>query len=276
METRANYFLIGSFVLIGFLTIIIFLVWLSKSDFGESLQTYNIYFKGTVTGLKKGATVQYRGVPVGVVKDIRIQPTDIEIICVQVGIEDQVKLREDVTASLETQGLTGLAFIQIKGGTNGGKVLKAKPGQQYPVIPAKSSLLEEVAVTLPEILAATTQLVKQVQDVLSDDNREALKKAFQNIEAITTYLSPENKKDNVLEDIRKSSNSFGQAMVELSALIKENRSNIKDFSNVGFDSMTKFMNEGREAMAAIKRISESLERSPSRFLYNDPKQGVRP
>ncbi len=276
METRANYFLVGSFVLIGFLTIIIFLVWLSKSDFGDSLQTYNIYFKGTVTGLKKGAAVQYRGVPVGVVKDIRIKPKDVETICVQVGVESRVKLREDVTASLEIQGLTGLAFIQIKGGTNQGKVLKAKADQDYPVIPAKSSLLEEVAGSLPEILAATTKLVNQAKDVLSDINIESLQKAFQNIEDITTYLSPKNKKDNILEDIRKSSNSFGEAMIELKALVKENRSSIKDFSNVGFDSMTKFLNEGREAMSAIKRISESLERSPSRFLYNDPKQGVRP
>ena len=272
METRANYFLVGSFVLIGFLTIIIFLVWLSKSDFGDSIQTYNIYFKGTVTGLKKGAGVQYRGVPIGIVKDIRIKPKDVETICVQVGIESQVKLREDVTASLEIQGLTGLAFIQIKGGTNQGKILTAKPGESYPVIPAKSSLLEEVAVSLPEILAATTKLVNKAQDVLSDVNIDSLKKAFQNIEDITTYLSPKNKKDNIFEDIRQSSNSFGQAMIEFKGLVKENRSSI----NVGFDSMSKFLNEGREAMSAIKRISESLERSPSRFLYNDPKQGVRP
>ena len=36
-----------------------------------------------------------------------------------------------------------------------------------------------------------------------------------------------------------------------------------------------FLNEGKEALHAIRRVSESLERSPSRFMYKDPKQGVK-
>lgn len=276
METRANYALVGGFVLAGFLTIIIFLVWLSKVNLGESYQTYDIYFHGTVTGLKKGATVQYRGVPIGNVKDIIIDPEDVETIEVRISVENKVKLREGVTASLETQGLTGIAFVQIKGGTSNSPVLKAKPGQKHPVIPAKTSLLEEVAGSVPEILTMTTHLIKQLQDVLSDENREALKKAIQNIEDITSYLAPRGKQKGLLDDMKNSISSIDIAMKEFRQVIVENRANFKKFSTNGFDSLTKFMNEGRDAMATIKRVGESLERSPSRFFYNDPKQGVRP
>lgn len=276
METKANYFLVGSFVLAGFLSIIIFLVWLSKANFGESTQTYDIYFKGSVTGLKNGAMVQYRGVPIGVVKGITIKPTDIEIIQVQVSVERDVALREDVIAVLETQGLTGLAFIQIKGGTNEAPLLTKQQGQRYPVIPAKSSLLEEVAGSVPEILGATNHIIEQLQDVLSEENRQAFHQTVQNIEQITTFLSPKNKEDNLFNNLKKSAGSIEQTMKELQDMLTENRSNIKDFSTAGFDSFAKFMQEGRETMASIKRLSESIERSPSRFLYNDSKQGVRP
>lgn len=275
METRANYVLVGSFVLTGFLTIIIFLVWLSKINFGESYQLYDIYFHGAVTGLKKGATVQYRGVPIGTVKDITIKPKDVEMIRVRISVEKKVKLREDVCASLEMQGLTGVSFVQIKGGTNSKPVLEAKPGKKYPVIPAKASLLEEVAGSVPEILAMTTHLIRQIQDVLSEENREALKKTIENIEDITNYLAPGGKKEGLLEGMKKSINSIDAGMKEFRQMVAENRTNFKSFSTNGFDSLTKFLNEGRDAMAAIKRVSEALERSPSRFFYNDPKQGVR-
>lgn len=275
METRANYVLVGGFVLAGFLTIIIFLVWLSKINFGESYQLYDIYFQGTVTGLKKGATVQYRGVPIGTVKDIAIRPTDVEMIRVRISVERKVKLREGVYASLEMQGITGISFVQITGGTSNKPILKAPPGKKYPVIPAKTSLLEEVAGSVPEILAMTTHLIKQIQDVLSDENREALKKTIQNIEDITNYLTPTGKKEGLLDSMRKSIQSIDVTMQELRQMIAENRTNFKNFSTNGFDSLTKFLNEGRDAMTAIKRVSEALERSPSRFFYNDPKQGVR-
>lgn len=276
METKANYFLVGSFVLAGFLSIIIFLVWLSKTNFGDSSNTYDIYFKGAVTGLKKGAAVQYRGVPVGTVKFISIKPSNIEMIRVQVDVEKGVALREDVTASLETQGLTGLSFIQIKGGTNEAPILRAKPGEHYPVIPATSSLLEEVAGSVPEILYTTTRLMEQLQDVLSEENRQCFHKTIQNIQEITNFLSPKNKKDNLFNEFKKSATSIEQTMKELREMVTENRANIKDFSTSGFDSFAKLMQEGRETMASIKRLSESIERSPSRFLYNDSKQGVRP
>ncbi|WP_052046137.1 MlaD family protein [Candidatus Paracaedibacter symbiosus] len=275
METRANYVLVGGFVLAGFLAIIIFLVWLSKTNLGEPYQIYDIYFRGSVTGLKNGATVQYRGVPIGVVKDISIKPDNLEIIRVRVAVDQKVSLREDVTASLETQGLTGIAFIQIKGGTNDSPVLRAKPDQKYPVIPAKTSLFEEVAGSVPEILGHMTQLIRQMQDFLSEENRDSFRKTIQNVEDITNYLSPKGKKENVLSDIKKSANSIEATMKEFREMVKENRREIKDFSTHGLDSFAKFLNEGREAMSTIKRIGDSLERSPSRFLYNDTKQGVR-
>lgn len=273
METRANYFLVGSFVLAGFLTLIIFLVWLSKTHLGDSFRTYDIYFKGAVTGLKKGAAVQYRGVPVGLVKDIFITQ-DVEVICVEVSIDKKLALRSDVIANLETQGLTGVSFIQIKGGTNEAPLLAAQSGQRHPVIPAKSSLLEEVASSVPEILNATNHLIKQLQDVLSEENRQALSQTVHNIEALTYFLSPKNKKDSVFKDLKKTANSIEETMQEIRALLQDNRGRIKDFSTSGLDAFLSFIQEGRSTMAAVKRLTESLERSPSRFLYNDSKQGI--
>lgn len=276
METRANYVLVGSFVLTGFLGMIIFLVWLSNANFGESVRLYDIYFKGSVTGLKQDSSVQYRGVPVGTVKSIRIDPRNVEIIRVRVAIDHRVKLREDVIATLETQGITGLSFVQIIGGTTTSPLLVAKEGRKYPIIPAKSSLLEEVAGSVPELLASANKLIKDMQRFLTDENCQSFSKIVQNIETITSYLSPKNKKNSPLIAINESANSIEKTMKQLKEVLQENRSGLKDFSSNGLDAFTKLLNEGSDALSSIKRVSESLERSPSRFLYNDPRQGVRP
>lgn len=276
METRANYVLVGSFVLAGFLGIIIFLVWLSKTSLGESVKLYDIYFKGNVTGLKKDSSVQYRGVPVGTVKSIRIDRKNVENIRVRVAIESRVELHQDVVATLEMQGLTGVPFVQIKGGTTSSPLLVAKEGQRYPVIEAKSSLLEEVAGSVPELLAATNKLLHEIQGFLTKENRDSFSKIIKNMESITDYLSPKNKKESAIIAINQAANSIDKAMKELHTMLHENRPGFKDFSGSGLDSFTKFLNEGRDTLNSIKRVSESLERSPSRFFYNDPKQGVRP
>lgn len=274
METRANYILVGSFVLLGFLTIIIFLMWLSKPHFGEAFNIYDIYVKGSVTGLKNGAVVQYRGVPIGNVKSIKINPNDLEIIRVRVTVHKKIYLREGVTASLETQGLTGIAFVQLKGGANENPPLTVRPGEKYPVIPAKASLLEEVASSVPEILRQMAQLTRQFQDILSDESRDSLQKSIKNIEDITNYLSPKNKKDDVLVEVKHAARSLKEAMNEFKSMIRENRQSIRKLSTNGLNSLTDFLHEGRDAMASIKRVGKSLEHSPSRFLYNDPKQGI--
>ena len=80
METRANYLLVGSFVLGLALALVLFLAWIAKIELGDGQPVYRIFFTGSVTGLKDGSPVRYRGVPVGSVTDIRIDPANVEQI----------------------------------------------------------------------------------------------------------------------------------------------------------------------------------------------------
>ena len=86
METRASYILVGYFVLGLIAAAFAFVVWLSSIQFEEVPKRYLIYFEGSVTGLEVASPVRYRGVPVGSVTDIRIDPENIERIRVTVEI----------------------------------------------------------------------------------------------------------------------------------------------------------------------------------------------
>ena len=110
--------------------------WLAKVDMDREYTDYDIYFDGTVTGLKTGNPVRYRGIPVGIVTQMEINPDNVEQVRVTVEVNSDTPIKEDASASLEFQGLTGVAFVQLTGGTNDAPPLRSKPGEKYPVIPS--------------------------------------------------------------------------------------------------------------------------------------------
>jgi phospholipid/cholesterol/gamma-HCH transport system substrate-binding protein len=276
METRSNYILVGGFVLSFFVAMVLFIIWIGHTGFGTKETEYDIRFKGSVSGLKRGSVVSYRGVPIGHVHDIILDPNDVEQIVVRVRIQQDVPIKQDMQASLETQGLTGASLIQIQGGTQSSPLLQAEPGLYRPVIPSKSSLLEQVTGTVPEVLAHVSRLLEEIRIVFSDENRQAFTLTMQNIERITNLLVPSKEHPKTLiTELESAAKGLDAALIDFRGLLEENRKGFKEFSTNGVTSFQKFLTEGRDAFAAIRRISESLERSPSRFFYNDPKQGVK-
>ena len=107
METRASHVAVGTFVLLLLLGLTGFVVWISKFQQAADLKRYDILFEEAVTGLELDSNVRYRGVPVGRVQDIRIDPANIERIRVTIEVRGDTPVKVDTKASLELQGLTG-------------------------------------------------------------------------------------------------------------------------------------------------------------------------
>ena len=87
METRAHYVAVGAFVLAVIVLGFVAALSLGRIEFAQELSRYYIFFKGSVTGLSKGSLVQYNGITVGRVVDVRVDPDDLEKIQVTVEID---------------------------------------------------------------------------------------------------------------------------------------------------------------------------------------------
>jgi phospholipid/cholesterol/gamma-HCH transport system substrate-binding protein len=189
METRASYLVVGAVVLALVAGLAAFSVWLVEADIDRDVDRYQIAFAGSVTGLQEGSQVRYRGVPVGRVTDIRIDPERVEWVLVTVEIQHGTPIRQDTIASLEMQGITGIAFVQLRGGTQASPPLVAAAGQSLPQIESRPSTLERLFESTPELLGRSLALVEQATLLLSDENLQALTKSLQNIETVTTSLA---------------------------------------------------------------------------------------
>ena len=91
METRAHYVAVGAFVLAVIFLAFVAVLWLGRAEFAQEAKRYYIYFRGSVAGLSKGSQVQYNGIPVGRVIDIRVD--DSRGLAAEV--PDEVRLHSD-------------------------------------------------------------------------------------------------------------------------------------------------------------------------------------
>ena len=77
METRANYVLIGAFVLFAAAALAIFTLWIAGTGpLNRSYTVYDVLFEGAVNGLTEGGEVRFNGIKVGEVQTLRLNPTN--------------------------------------------------------------------------------------------------------------------------------------------------------------------------------------------------------
>lgn len=188
METRANHLWVGGFVLLLLAALLVFVLWLTKVEFQKVKDIYYIFFSGSVTGLQEGSPVRYAGIPVGTVTEIRIAPNDVSQVRVTVELQPGTPVREDSLASLEVQGLTGFAYIQISGGTQDSPPL-THPEDGIPVIHSRPSTLAKVVDAAPQVLSRALDLAERLGQVLSDENRDALAQTLHNLANLTGDLA---------------------------------------------------------------------------------------
>ena len=76
METRANYVLIGAFVLLAAGALALFTLWIAGNPFSRSYKDYDVIFNGPVNGLSEGGEVRFNGIKVGEVTGISLDTVD--------------------------------------------------------------------------------------------------------------------------------------------------------------------------------------------------------
>jgi len=189
METRANHLVVGAFVLAVVAGLFVFAVWLGKGEIAREVDRYYIYFTGSVSGLSVTSKVLYRGVPVGSVADIRIDPENSERVRVLVEVARGTPVKTDAVAALELQGVTGLVNVEISGGARNAPLLRPEPGRRYAVIPSEPSRLEALLRDLPALVLDIKQLVERANGLFTEKNVAAIEATLNNVARLTGALA---------------------------------------------------------------------------------------
>lgn len=107
---------VGGFMIVGILCLGYISVKLGKMELiGGDYYTVSAGFD-SVSGLKPGARVELAGVEIGKVERITLDPQSGDRALASIKIQRDVKITDDVIASVRTSGIIGDKFIKLKPG----------------------------------------------------------------------------------------------------------------------------------------------------------------
>ncbi|MCD6047723.1 MAG: transport system periplasmic substrate binding protein [Gammaproteobacteria bacterium] len=180
MNPKVNYLVVGLFVIVITTATLIFALWLAFGYGQRSQDTYLIYMQESVAGLSQDAAVKFNGVNVGVIKNISLDSKDPSIVIITLGVNQGTPVTADTRATLMSQGLTGLSYINLSGGNQYSAPLKAKPGEDYPVIPTNPSLFVRLDTSINKLTNSLSSINHSISYLLRDENQRYVTSILKN------------------------------------------------------------------------------------------------
>ncbi len=292
-----NYTLVGAFVLALGAALIAGVLWLASG--GAMQKKYDFYWAiedESVAGLNLNAPVKYNGVDVGKVRQIRLDTTNPQRVNLLFAIERGTPVKEDTVAILRTQGLTGIAYVELSGGTQAAAPLRASAGNTYPVIRTKPSLSARLENVLTTVLAKLDSTSTHLDAILSDANQRAFSSALADIATLARTLAA--RKDTIdagitaaartmdnsarltaqagpvieriargAESVEKMGNKISQTSDSAGKTIELVGADVKRFGTETLPELERLLGELSVLSVSLRRLSAQTERDPRGLLF---------
>ncbi|GAP65657.1 mammalian cell entry related domain protein [Mizugakiibacter sediminis] len=253
METRAHHVLIGAFTLLVVFAALLFTLWLGKTRAAREYAYYDIVFSEAVTGLSRGGLVQYNGIKVGEVAMLKLDPADPRKVLARIQVAADTPVKQDTRAKLGLLGLTGVAFIQLTGGSPGSPPLLPSPSHPVPVIEADNSALARLLSSSEDIVTTVNDILNRVRDMLSEDNLERIDHTLDHLDQATAAVADEREDIRTLvQQLAQASRQINTALARVDALAQSSQQLLDGDGKATLQS-------ARAAMASLDRASANLE-----------------
>lgn len=212
METRANYVAVGFFTLVVILASFVFIYWVANFDDEANLVPINVKIEGAVTGLSAGSEVHFNGIKVGKVERVVFDADDPRVVYALSEINADTPVRADTRATIGSQGLTGIAYISLKGGTPTAQSLfETSKNGEPPLIEAKPSAVADILETVRDVASKANNALGTFEEFINE-NRKPLSRTVANVETFSKALS-----DNAegVDEFLASAAGVGESLASL-------------------------------------------------------------
>ena len=296
METKVNYVIVGLFVLLLSLAVVAGVLWLSAGkQYNKVYDTYVAYMHESVSGLNLNAPVKYRGVDVGQVRHISLDKSNPEQVRLEFAIEHGTPITEDTKAVLQVHGLTGIAYVELSGGSRDSPLLKPARNAPYPEIKTGPSFLGRLDTALTSLLTNLNKATENLNGLLDEENRNALKHTLADVSILAgtlaahkadmakTVTNASSTMDNMAkisdqlpalierlgrsaEAVEKMAQDASSASLSVRKTFDGVGPDAKRFTEAGLPELERLMVEMRELTASLQRVSDQVEQDPSLLL----------
>ncbi|MBK7422475.1 MAG: MCE family protein [Propionivibrio sp.] len=297
METKVNYALVGAFVLVLGAVLVAGVLWLASGGaFQKKHDFYQAVVDESVAGLNLNAPVKYNGVDVGKVRLIELDPGNPERVNLIFAIERGTPIKEDTVAVLKTQGLTGITYVELSGGSRDAPPLVVTAGNDYPQIRTKPSLSARLENVLTSVLTKLDSTSGNINEILSDENKAAFKSILADIATVAHTLAA--RKDTIdaglanagrtlentssasaqlgpvvdrigrsAEAIEKMGNEVARTSASAGKTVNAIGADVKRFTSETLPELERLLGELSVLSISLRRLTEQTERNPSSLLF---------
>ena len=178
MENKAHALMAGIFVLVVTALLGVLAIWLMRDNTERHL--YEMSTSETISGLQPQAVVRFRGVPIGKVEVIGFDAKVKGNVLIRVSIDANAPVSKSAYATVASQGVTGLGFIQLD--DNGESNEQLVPNDEDPPrIPLRQGGIDKLLSKSESILNEVEKAGKGLNKLLSDENQQAANTAVQQL-----------------------------------------------------------------------------------------------
>ncbi len=295
MTGKTNYVLVGLFVLLLTLALISGILWLGSGGAGRSYDEYLVYMQESVSGLSRDNAVKYHGVVVGRVRDIGLAPARAGEVRLLLEIDRGTPIRKDTVATLETQGLTGLAYVNLTSGSADSPLLEADGDERYPVIASQPSAWGRLDHAAEELATKMIRVSEQFEILLSDENLGHISRTLAHVDELSSSLANRSgamtdavddltatlqnvrrssaKLDDLVKQLRdaagaleRMADEIGTTGVAVRQVVRARDRDLQRFTGEALPEAAVMISEARRAAQNLRRFSEQLERDPGVLL----------
>lgn len=312
METRARHVLIGLFTALAAVLALLFTLWLSQQS-ERDFHFYDIAFEEAVTGLSRGSTVEFNGIRVGDVIDLRIDDKNSRNVYARVRVESTAPVRTDTKATLMPVGITGTSLIRLTSGEDPNSQPLVSTDVTIPTIMATPSPMSKLLAGGEDVLYNFNELLIGARNLFSQENVASLSRTLAQLEQTTAALADKESGVNLaIANFSKASNeanrafgemnklmqssdklangelkqsleranaamaSFESSMGTLEKLVQDNRGAI-DSGARGVAQLGPTMTELRGTLSSVQGVVRQIDNDPAGYLLNrEPMKEFKP
>jgi phospholipid/cholesterol/gamma-HCH transport system substrate-binding protein len=290
METKANYVAVGAFVLTCMLALVVTVLWLAGIQYSQEYVFYTTTFRGSVTGLGKGTVVRYNGIEVGRVDSLDFAPNDPSSVIATLQVRPDLSIYNDAKASIASQGLTGGSYVEIVGGKKRDEAdkLPKTTRKPYPEIQSQPSIWAALQESAPQVVDKVNRIADKLNKLLDDKNQKALSDILANLDTLTTTITAHKADiEATLRNSNEATRNLAVATRDLHPTLMQADATLKRLDKLAGDAdqvvtgdgvaqLSALLAESRRLVASLTKLSDELNREPTRVIFGDRRKGYTP
>ncbi len=311
MERNVKYALVGGVVSLLGLLLATLSLWLTIGFEVQSTTRYTVFFDDAVSGLHKGSKVSYRGVEVGRVIAIRLDPQRPDRIMADIEIDANTPINAQTEARLQPEGITGLSFIELRTPITAAAADNGLPqGEQYPLIDAAPSRIEQLFTDVPRLSEQLLFITAQLGQLLDENNLDAVTTTLANIATLsdefvqtqTELASLQTRLEQTLTGIDTLAATSTRTLTAVNAalptlhttlgqvselstrlddlaatgqqMLANNATPIRQFTRHGLAELTLLLRDSHTAVQEFTTLTRQLRENPAQLIYRPHDHGL--